>query len=153
MGPDFTRQLIGDHVAAVPGAEISDGFVEDNDDNDRWPDRGPGARGGHHGATDYDPDGVFPGNDEDNDGIPDTNRNGNALPDYVEPFLLFAVEPDVYFYGRDWNHNGIADVREDDLEPRSALPAGPARRSRLRSATPARWLVCRGGSAQGQRHL
>ena len=117
VGPDFTRQLIGDHVAAVPGAEISDGFVEDNDDNDRWPDRGPGARGGHQGATNYDPDGVFPGNDEDNDGIPDTNRNGNALPDYVEPFLLFAVEPDQYFYGRDWNHNGIADVREDDLEP------------------------------------
>ena len=61
--------------------------------------------------------GSSPGNDEDNDGIPDTNRNGNALPDYVEPFLLFAVEPDAYFYGRDWNHNGIADVREDDLEP------------------------------------
>lgn len=117
IGPDFTRQLIGDQVAAVPLAEISDGFVEDNDDNDRWPDRGPGARGGHRGSADYDPDGVFPGNDDDNDGIPDTNRNGNALPDYVEPFLLFGVEPDIYFYGRDWNHNGIADVREDDLEP------------------------------------
>ena len=60
---------------------------------------------------------MFPGKDEDSDGIPDTNRNGNDLPDYAEPFLRYDVEPDDYVYGRDWNNNGIADEREDDLRP------------------------------------
>jgi hypothetical protein len=118
IGPEFTRQLEStDAGNLLVNEEITDGFVEDNDDGDRWPDRGPGVRGQHLGAVEYDPDGVFPGNDEDNDGIPDTNRNGNGLPDYEEPFLLFEVESDAYFYGRDWNHNGVADEREDDLEP------------------------------------
>lgn len=118
MGPEFTRQLIGtDAGNLLQGEEITDGFIEDNDDDDRWPDRGPGVRSQHLGAAEYDPDGVFPGNDEDHDGIPDTNRNGNDLPDYEEPFLLFEVESDAYYYGRDWNHNGVADEREDDLEP------------------------------------
>jgi hypothetical protein len=94
-----------------------DGFVEDNDDNDSWPDRGPGDRGRHFGDKASDPDGVFPGKDDDHDGIPDTNRNRNDVPDYEEAFLLFDVEPDEYVYGRDWNHNEIADIREDDLEP------------------------------------
>jgi len=118
VGPEFTRQLIStDAGNLLIDEEITDGFIEDNDDDDRWPDRGPGVRWGHLGAAEDDPDGIFPGNDEDNDGIPDTNRNGNELPDYVEPFLLFEVESPAYFHGRDWNHNGIADVREDDLEP------------------------------------
>ena len=95
----------------------TDGFVEDNDDNDSWPDAGPGDRPRHFGDKSSDPDGVFPGKDEDNDGIPDTNRNQNDLPDYEEAFLLFYVDPDEYVYGRDWNHNGVADEREDDLEP------------------------------------
>ena len=94
-------------------------FVEDNDDNDRWPDTGqPGETTGneiHLGEPDADPDGVFPGKDEDNDGIPDTNRNGNDIPDYDEPFLLFEVEPDDYVFGLDWNHNGVPDEREDDF--------------------------------------
>ena len=116
IGPEFTRELMGTPAGEVaPGVEITDGFVEDNDDNDRWPDRGPGVRGGHSGAVNYDPSGVFPGQTED--GIPITNRNQNELPDYVEPFLQFYVEPNEYFYGRDWNHNGVADEREDDLEP------------------------------------
>ena len=118
IGPEFTRQLIStDAGNLLRNEEITDGFIEDNDDHDRWPDRGPGVRGQHLGAAEFDPDGIFPGNDEDNDGLPDTNRNGNDLPDYEEPFLLFEVESDAYFYGRDWNHNGVADEREDDLEP------------------------------------
>ena len=94
-------------------------FVEDNDDNDRWPDTGqPGEVTGnevHLGEPDADPDGVFPGKDENNDGIPDTNRNANDIPDYDEPFLLFDVEPDDFVYGIDWNHNGVPDEREDDF--------------------------------------
>ncbi|MEW6750444.1 MAG: hypothetical protein AB1505_05635 [Candidatus Latescibacterota bacterium] len=118
IGPEFTRKLIGtDAGNLLSGEEITDGFIEDNDDDDRWPDRGPGVRFGHLGANEDDPDGVFPGNDADHDGIPDTNRNGNGLPDYEEPFLLFDSESPDYVYGRDWNHNGVADEREDDLEP------------------------------------
>ena len=104
----------------------TDGFVEDNDDNDSWPDAGPGDRPRHFGDKSSDPDGVFPGKDEDNDGIPDTNRNQNDLPDYEEAFLLFYVEPDEYVYGRDWNHNGVADEREDDLEPDFPYQLGQA---------------------------
>lgn len=96
---------------------FSDGFVEDNDDHDSWPDAGPGDRPRHFGDKSSDPDGVFPGKDDDHDGIPDTNRNQNELPDYEEAFLLFYVEPDEYVFGRDWDHNGVADEREDDVEP------------------------------------
>jgi len=53
----------------------------------------------------------------DHDGIPDTNRNQNGVPDYDESFLLYDVEPDIYAYGRDWNHNGVPDHREDDQLP------------------------------------
>ena len=98
--------------------EFSGGFVEDNDDDDRYPDLGPGHRPVIFWTSpEYDPDGVFPGKDDDNDGIPDTNRNGNDLPDYLEPFLRFDIEPDAFVYGRDWNNNGIVDEREDDLRP------------------------------------
>ena len=113
--PDsFDRQL---GFSGAYSSTYFDGFIEDNDDDDSWPDAGPGDRPRHFGDTNSDPDGVFPGKDEDKDGIPDTNRNQNDLPDYEEAFLLFYVEPDEYVYGRDWNHNGIADEREDDLEP------------------------------------
>jgi len=118
IGPEFTRELIStDAGNLLFDEEITDGFIEDNDDDDRWPDRGPGVRTGHVGAAEDDPDGIFPGNDADNDGIPDTNRNGNELPDYEEPFLLFDAESPDYVYSRDWNHNGMPDEREDDLEP------------------------------------
>jgi len=106
----------GAEVFRIPDSYASS-YVEDNDDDDSWPDTGPGARPRHFGDKASDPDGVFPGKDEDHDGIPDTNRNRNGLPDYEEAFLLFYVEPDEYVYGRDWNHNGIADEREDDREP------------------------------------
>ncbi len=97
--------------------EYDSGFVQDNDDDDRYPDIGHGHRPSPHYTTiPYDPDGVFPGNDRDNDRIPDTNRNGNQVPDYLEAFLLYDVEPEEYAYGRDANNNGIADHREDDLD-------------------------------------
>ena len=96
--------------------EYDSGFVQDNDDDDRYPDIGHGHRPSPHYTTiPYDPDGVFPGNDRDNDRIPDTNRNGNQVPDYLEAFLLYDVEPETYAYGRDANNNGVPDHREDDL--------------------------------------
>jgi len=54
-----------------------------------------------------------PGRDRDGDGFPDDNRNWNGAPDYDEPFLQFHSEPLDYLYGRDWDHNGMADDVED----------------------------------------
>ena len=101
------------------GPDYSSGFVEDNDDDDRWPDGRvrSGDIGPHLGDPGADPDGIFPGKDEDHDGVPDTNKNGNQVPDYDEAFLLYEVEPDEYVYGRDWDHNNVADYREDDFLP------------------------------------
>lgn len=108
----------GAEVFAI-GPRYDSGFVEDNDDDDRWPDNIQTATdiGTNLGDPGGDPDGVFPGKDEDHDGIPDTNRNGNGIPDYDEAFLLFEVEPDAYVVGYDWNHNGVVDHREDDFRP------------------------------------
>ena len=84
-------------------------FLEDNDDGDASPESkilGLAPR-------DWS---VFPGQDADNDGIPDTNVNLNTLPDYLEPFLLYRVDPDEYVYGVDFNNNDVIDEREDDLK-------------------------------------
>ena len=92
-------------------------LVQDNDDGDRYPDRRLGnILGSPNDRQDDDIDGVFPGQDEDNDGFPDTNRNGNSLPDYEEPFLMYDVEPNEYVYGLDRNNNDEPDRREDDLD-------------------------------------
>ena len=80
------------------------GLVQDNDDGDSKPDSG-------------DLDGVYLGGDEDNDGFADTNRNDNRLPDYLEPFLMYDVEPNEYVYGLDRNNNDEPDAREDDWDP------------------------------------
>ena len=84
--------------------------VDDNDDRDRYPD--------DHFLDEFaDNDGIFPGLDQDQDGRPDTNENGNNQPDYLEPFLLYDSDPPEYDYGDDLNNNGVIDHREDDLEP------------------------------------
>ena len=96
--------------------------VEDNDDGDRYPDQFLGLVGVPQGTEQnfyihgHDPDGVFVGRDENQDGTPDTNRNLNGLPDYEEAFLLYDVEPDDYVYGLDRNHNDEPDEREGDAE-------------------------------------
>ena len=79
-------------------------LVEDNDDRDEWADA-------------VDQDGVFPGLDEDRDGVIDTNVNRNGIPDYLEPFLMYYVDPDDFVYGDDFNNNGVVDAREDDNRP------------------------------------
>ena len=93
-------------------------LVEDNDDGDRFPDKRLGNLPGFaNDNRDYDLDGVNLGQDADNDGLPDVNRDGDALPDFEEPFLMYDVEPNRYVYGLDRNNNNEPDLREDDEDP------------------------------------
>jgi len=63
-------------------------MVEDNDDNDAYPDIPHKTRVMALTMQSLvDPDGVFPGNDLDHDGIPDNDKNFNNFPDYNEPFF------------------------------------------------------------------
>ena len=138
MNPDFTTEM----VAYLP-RDSSQGYtrridpffglsedtmvwrlVQDNEDGDRWPEVLLGAvvgapAGGDRGQTcwSFDCDGTFPGQDADNDGISDVNRNLNPLPDYEEPFLMYEVDPNDFVYGLDRNNNDEPDIREDDYEP------------------------------------
>ena len=92
-------------------------LIEDNDDDDMYPDTMAVRRTmGYRIYEQDDPDGVFPGNDVDNDGLPDNNRNNNGLPDYDEPFFMFDVDPDEFVFGNDYNNNTIPDFREDDMK-------------------------------------
>ncbi|MEE3258428.1 MAG: hypothetical protein VX293_04400 [Candidatus Latescibacterota bacterium] len=89
-------------------------FVDDNDDQDRFPDwRRRGFLPGD--AV------VFPGWDENNDFISDYNQNDNSdspnrFPDYDEPFLRFHTDRPEFLYGIDMNHNGTIDRFENDEE-------------------------------------
>lgn len=125
MQPDFTTYLMTslphneNHQYTRRGFINNTGLwplVQDNDDHDRFPDIWTGQITDDAVVTE-DTDGVFPGKDEDRDGIPDTNRNFNNLPDYVEPFLMFDVESDEYVYGVDLDNNDVPDEREDDIDP------------------------------------
>ena len=92
-------------------------LVDDNEDGDIYPDIKLGNLiGVPRDNVGTDLDGVWLGQDTDNDGAPDTNRNLNRIPDYQEPFLMFDVEPNSYSYGFDRNHNDEPDHREDDAE-------------------------------------
>ena len=87
-------------------------FVDDNDDQDRYPDWGRLYQRG--GTPD---DAVFPGWDENNDFISDFNENDNLIPDYEEPFLRYDVDPPEFLFGMDMNHNMWVDRFENDEEP------------------------------------
>ena len=100
------KGIDGFNQSALNGTLVFD-TVEDNDDKDRFADT-------HYIESRRDLDGVFPGLDLDQDGRPETNRNNNGIPDYLEPFLLFEVNPEEYDYGDDLNNNGVIDIREDD---------------------------------------
>ncbi len=84
--------------------------VDDNDDKDRYPDW-------HIYGGVRDTNGIFPGLDKNGNNRPDTNENDNLIPDYVEPFFLYDVDPDEYDYGFDLNNNSTIDVRENDDKP------------------------------------
>ena len=92
---------------------------QDNEDGDGFPDKRIGniLTSSIYDTRGVDPDGVYLSQDEDHDGIPDTNRNHNLQPDYDEPFLMYYVEPNEYVYGLDRNNNNEPDHREDDLDP------------------------------------
>ena len=92
-------------------------MIEDNDDDDQYPDTDyrSGAMGWYYRSL-SDSDGVFPGNDLDNDSFADNEKNDNSFPDYDEPFLMFDVDPDEYVFGDDFNNNTIPDHRENDMK-------------------------------------
>ena len=91
--------------------------VDDNDDGDRYPDiRHGNLVGGLIDQQSTDLNGVFLDQDVNKDGVPDTNRDLDRIPDYEEPFLMFDVEPNEYVYGLDRNNNDEPDRREDDGE-------------------------------------
>ena len=87
-------------------------FVDDNDDQDGNADWvRPGS-----GEVDRN---VFPGWDDNNDGVSDFNQNDNGavsneLPDYDEPFLRYNVDRPELLFGIDLNNNGWIDQFEDD---------------------------------------
>ena len=92
-------------------------LVQDNEDGDNFPDRVTGEiLGSSRSGASNDHNGVLIGQDENNDGIVDTDRNNGGGPDYNEPFLMFDVEPNTYVYGLDRNNNDEPDQREDDLD-------------------------------------
>lgn len=131
MGPLYTtefRSYIGRDELDVSGNPVAYNntmihrLVEDNDDDDRYPDSWyNNAPNFQQGQSDID--GIFPGLDEDHDGIPDTNKNFNAQPDYLEPFLMYDSDPQIYDYGLDANHNDFIDARENDID--ADLPYDP----------------------------
>jgi hypothetical protein len=124
LNPEFTtsyRTFLDEetfrdtHLHGMLNETVYWDLVEDNDDGDRLPDRRIGNIVGFtNDNRDWDLDGVHLAQDEDNDGFPDTNRDGDGTPDYEEPFLMYDVEPNSYFYGLDRNNNDEPDVREDD---------------------------------------
>ena len=124
MGPMYSTELgtyLGRDEIDFLGNPISYNnttihrLVEDNDDKDRFPDSWYNRiYGNTQGQADID--GIFPGLDEDRDGVPDHNRNYNNTPDYLEPFLMYHVDPQTYDYGADLNHNDFIDARENDWE-------------------------------------
>ena len=98
-------------------------FVDDNDDQDRFPDW---TRAGQSGQTMFVGDigaingtdsEIFPGLDENNDFVSDFNQNRNLEPDYVEPFLRYGVDAPEFLFGVDMNNNTIVDRFEDDDLP------------------------------------
>ncbi|MEW6754882.1 MAG: hypothetical protein AB1505_28455 [Candidatus Latescibacterota bacterium] len=103
------------HILYDQPSEALYEFVEDNDDQDRYPD--------WQRSNQIGPDfSVFPGWDENNDFVNDFNQNdtrtiGNRLPDYEEPFLRYHVDRPVFLYGIDLNNNGWIDRFENDDEP------------------------------------
>ena len=96
-------------------------MVDDNDDQDRFPDwkrlwqsgdfafrESPFGNGGQ-----ADPQ-VFPGFDENRDFISDFNQNDNSEPDYAEPFLRYSVDSPEFLFGVDMNNNLVIDRFEND---------------------------------------
>ncbi|MCC7263227.1 MAG: hypothetical protein IT369_11980 [Candidatus Latescibacteria bacterium] len=118
VAPNYTTSI----VTTDPGGLLDFGndferyeLVDDNDDQDRWPD----WRRKGWGPGDEE---IFPGWDENNDFISDFNQNDNEdspnlIPDYEESFLRFFADRPEFLYGVDMNHNTWVDRFENDTEP------------------------------------
>ena len=94
-------------------------FVEDNDDQDRFPDWQRINQ-----KSDIE---VFPGYDENLDFISDFNQNDSEdlpsrVPDYEEPFLRYGTDRPEYLFGIDMNNNRWVDRFENDDEPDFPYP-------------------------------
>jgi hypothetical protein len=105
-------------------------FVDDNDDQDRFPDWSrlysgagrPEEIGSPPDFTGRPDPAVYPGYDENLDFISDRNQNDNpqrpnTIPDDEEPFLRYGVDSPVFLPGLDMNHNGTIDRFENDTLP------------------------------------
>jgi hypothetical protein len=96
-------------------------LVDDNDDNDQYPDEIDQMSWSEYLSRKYEfftqIDGVFPGLDKNKNGISDYNENRNAYPDYLEDFLMFYVDPPEFEIGDDDNNNGVIDIFENDNLP------------------------------------
>ena len=121
-GYDSRRGGMAFHVdrQPVPGQRVESRtqeyyLVEDNDDDDQWPDDDlsevPTSGVLYPGWSNSS---VYPGLDANFDNIPDLDRNENFKLDWEEPFLMFAADPPEFVYGIDFNNNGLPDFREND---------------------------------------
>ena len=117
IDPRYNTQAFVTTTSGLDYARQGNRFdlVEDNDDQDRFPDAF---------RADFlvDDRQVFPGWDLNNDLVPDFNQNdnrvkANSIPDYEEPFLRFQVDRPEFLFGVDMNHNFWVDLYENDTEP------------------------------------
>ncbi|MFC1525222.1 hypothetical protein ACFL6X_00245 [Candidatus Latescibacterota bacterium] len=94
-------------------------FVEDNDDQDRFPDwqrRNTNINNLFPNTNQVPDREVFPGLDENSDFISDFNQNQNNQPDYAEPFFRYYVDSPEFLFGTDMNNNTVIDRFENDTE-------------------------------------
>ena len=117
IDPRYNTQSFVTNAAGIDYARRINRFdmVEDNDDQDRFPDT---YRADFRGGDRL----VFPGWDVNNDLVPDYNQNdnrvkANSIPDYEEPFLRYQVDRPEYLFGVDMNHNFWIDQYENDEDP------------------------------------
>ncbi|HIG54868.1 MAG TPA: hypothetical protein EYG11_08890 [Candidatus Latescibacteria bacterium] len=126
MDPDFSGNydsirggvpFFSDDCVTCP--QMQEMFVmTDNDDNDQWPDEMNNERPSAEKAD----SGIFPGLDENNDLIPDSDQNFNGIADWTEPILFYDADPPEFIYGIDFNNNGVVDYRENDALPDYPYP-------------------------------
>ena len=97
--------------------------MTDNDDNDQWPDEMINELP----SAEKSDSGIFPGLDENNDLIPDSDQNFNGIPDWTEPILFYDADPPDFIYGIDFNNNGRSRLPRKRRPARLSLPPGPPR--------------------------
>jgi hypothetical protein len=92
---DYNLERTGTSTGEDPYDTENYMLIEDDDDNDDWPD-------------DEDFDGVLPQADD---------RDRNGVLDFQEDFYIFEADPPIFTDLEDLNNNGIIDTLEDDYEP------------------------------------